>query len=230
YRINKLQLVPDTDTDDDGTVDNNLPNALELVDLMLASQDFSIESFNALLQSNLDSWTTVVLIDAKVDSDYWLAMDLLIGEADESFQLSVNPLSYDDQGDPVATVEGAFTSETMFFAGPDDFAINVSFYEGMDPLAVTIEKARFNGAMTAKSNAGNLTGALPVDELINKVIDPLLDPDGTDINGDGIVETKAEILKLIWSIAPNAGDIDLGNDRTGISCRFTYSSVQATWD
>ena len=230
FRINKLQLSTDTDLDDDGTIDNNLPNALNLVDVLMASQDFSVESFNGLLRDNLDSWTTVVLVDAKVDSNYWLTMDLLIGEADEYFALSVDPISYDQHGDPVSSLMGAFTSETMFFAGPDDFSISVSFFDTMAPLPVKIEKARFEGGMTANSNAGTLTGALPIDELINKVIDPLLDPNGTDINGDGIKETKAQILKLIWSIAPSAGDVDLGNDRTGVSCRFTYSSLPATWD
>jgi hypothetical protein len=221
YRISKLALVTETDVDQDGVTDNNLPNALNLVDLLIPTEDFSLPTFNGLLEANLDAWSTLVLMEAAA-TDGDLTLDLLLGVADVDLNLSVDPASYDDQGTPKGRLDGEFTSEADFWAGPATMEIPVTFVDYLDPLPVALEDASFDGGMTVDSSAGTLTAALPIDELINKVIEPLIDPNGVDIDNDGVVESKAEVLALIESIAPSAGDIDLGGGRTGVSCRFTY--------
>lgn len=228
FRFNKLILIGDTDSDDDGVIDNNLPNALNAVDILLASEDFSLDTFNANLQSNIDGYTTIVLADArKLGSE--VEIDLLQGLADETFTLTVDPSSYDESGKPNVQLEGFFFDETLMFARADTIVLPISFYEDTPPLQVYLEQVRIDAGLTSTLFAGEITGALPIDELIEKVIDPLVPANGYDYDLDGQIESKEEILALIDSIAPAAGDIDLGNDRRGISCRFTFASEPGEW-
>lgn len=227
YHITKLQLVTASDTDDDGIVDNNLPGALAAVDILLGSDDFEITAFNLRLTENLDSYRTIVLLDARHTFPD-LTIDVLLGLADEKFNLSVDPSSYDESGAPLAVFGGSFTAEELFQVGPSSLTLPVQFYEDSEPLPITLEQGRFVGQVNVLGTAGELTGALPIDRLIEDVVAPLIPEDGYPIGNKWF--TKDEVMDLIWTLAPNSGDVDLGGGRRGISCKFVYTAEVAVWE
>jgi hypothetical protein len=215
YRVTKLQLATESDTDGDGTVDNNLANVFGMIDLLITTEDLSALAFNERMQSNLNEWLTNVLIEATNDQgnvDYMLYS----GIADEAFNLTIDPSSLDENGEAVVHLTGAFTTEQGFYAGPGTVSIPVAFIAEEPTVPVSMEQALFDGVLTIEQTAGVLTGALPIDDLLETVIEPMIVDEGADINGDGIPETKEAIMDLVESIAPAAADVDLGS--SGIEC------------
>lgn len=228
YRITKLQLATDSDTDGDGVIDNNLANVFGMMDLLITTEDLSTLTFNERMQSNLDEWLTNVLIEATNDQG---AIDYMLyrGIADKAFNLTIDPDSLDESGNAIVQLSGSFATEQGFTAGPGNIAIPVNFIADLSTVQVSMEEALFDGVLTEQQTAGVLTGALPVDALLETVIDPMITDDGADINGDGIPETKEEIMAIVESIAPAAGDVDLGEERTGVSARFSFIAVPASF-
>jgi hypothetical protein len=221
FRVTKLQLSTESDTDGDGIIDNNLANMFMTMDLLISSEDLSTETFNLRLQENLGLWRTNVLIEAENDNGV-IEFKLYQGINDGNFNLSIAPESLDENGEALINLAGAFTTEQGFNAGPGTISLPVVIFEDDDPLPVSMEQTIFDGVLNSEQSAGVMTGALPIDELIEKVIEPIIDENGSDIDGDGVLESKEEIMTLIESIAPAAGDIDLGNNRTGVSARFSF--------
>jgi len=48
------------------------------------------------------------------------------------------------------------------------------------------------------------------------------------VDGDGIIETPAEIIYIIESIAPLVGDVQLLKGDDGASCTFSYFALPIT--
>jgi hypothetical protein len=228
YRVTKLQLATEADTDDDGVIDNNLANIFGMIDLLITTEDLSTLAFNERMQSNLDEWLTNVLIEAENEQgviDYMLYR----GIADSAFNLTIDPESLDESGNALVQLTGAFATEQGFTAGPGNITVPVNFISEIPTVQVEMEQALFDGVLTEQQTAGVLTGALPVDALLEQVIEPMIDEQGADINGDGVLETKEEIMALVEGIAPAAGDVDLGEERTGVSARFSFIGVPASF-
>jgi hypothetical protein len=49
------------------------------------------------------------------------------------------------------------------------------------------------------------------------------------MDGDGVNESKEELLELVWSIAPSAGDVDLGGGETGVSALLEFEASSSTF-
>lgn len=222
YLIEDLALYEDADVDGDGTVDNNLANALNLVDFLMPAEDLSVASFNAMLASGLHPMN-VILLDAAQDNGV-LTVGLLYAESTAT-GVRIDETSMDENGDPLIQFVGGFTSQTAFDAGPVDMALPVTFSVADGPVQIALVDVRLAGTMSAGLTEGDMTAVVPITVIVEDIVDPLIPVDGYDIDGDGVNETKQEILDLVWSIAPSAGDVDLGNGETGVSATFSFFGV-----
>ncbi len=226
YLLNHLALVAEHDTDGDGETDNNLPLILNLVNVLMGTDDFSVESVNTQIAESLYP-DNILLVDA-LQQDSTLTLDLLLGEDDGS-GLSVDPASYDDAGVPHSRMQGAFSDEIRFTVDADAIEIPIVIFEGVDPVPLRFEVVSLSGELDTATLDAALFGAIPISGVINDMVDPLIPDEGYDLDGDGVPEPKEEILDLVWSIAPSAGDIELGDGETGVSALLEFQASAATF-
>ena len=234
YRLTSFVLLEEgqgRDLDEDGEPDNNLPNALAPVDLIVSDMDLSRDGLNTRVADSLDSFLMNVLLDAE-HSGNTLTLEVLAGLYDEEAEtMAVDPGSYDAQGVPT-TMTGAFESQTAFSAGATTARIPVTFFEGEPPIPVPLERAQIIGDLSAEGSTGLLVGVIPSELLVDEVIAQLIPEEGYDSNGDGEPDiAKDALLESIRTIAknPNIADIWLGDDRFGISAAFEFEAGVATW-
>ena len=197
------------------------------IDLLVATED-SPSKPSTRAQNNLGLWVTNVLIEA-INDQGLIDFRIYNGIADSSLNLTIDPDSLDESGDPIMRLSGAFVTEQGFFAGPGEISIPVVFIDGDAPSMVKVDQALFDGVLNDTQTAGVLTGAFPTDDLLTNVVEPLIDPEGADVDGDGVNESKDEIMALVESILPQAGDVDLGDGKVGVSTRFSFVAQPAVY-
>jgi len=235
YRLVSLSLNAEEDGIDvtgDGVPENNLPNALKLIDLALSQLDLSRENLNLMLADALDTDAIVYLLQAG-NADGSVTVDWLPGQINVQGLVEPQPTAFGSDGMPLNRMYGTFSSETAFAAGPGALSLSVYFFPPPAPPAlIPVEGARLQGDLTAESAIGVVGGAIPADLFISDVVDPLVPANGIDTNGDGYVDvSKEQIMATITTLAdnPNVADVDLGGGRRGVSVAMTYEALPATW-
>ncbi len=229
YRMVRFSLLPTEeglDVTGDEVIDNKLPAILPIVDA-LTSDDMSADGLNASIEEGLTTEGLILLVSAAY-TDGLLTYDLLLGLLDaDTGALSIDTRSYDDAGDPQARFTGAFEDETRIEVEAKEVQIPITFDAGATVLEIPFAIARMEGNL-AETSEGILGGVIPVDGLIEQVIDPLI-PTGDDYdpaNYNGM--SREEFMVSIENLAnlDSVSDVPLEDGR-GISAAFSYEAEGA---
>jgi hypothetical protein len=227
YHVTAMEILDSDqgfDLTGDGVVDNKLPAVLTALDLAVDG-DMSREGMNATIAAAIEAGDLVNLVDARY-AGLALTYDLLVGSQDEKGALHLDEAqSYDAHGQPWSRLEGAFLDATAIALGPDDVQIPVTFYAGEPALMIPVAQAIAEGTLTADGTACTLGGAIPVDDLMDQVVDPLIPEEG--YGG----RSKEEWLKTIEALLSNenVAQIELADGGRGIAAALSFSAVPATW-
>lgn len=234
FRVSSLVLLDEEegiDFDGDGTLDNNLPNALVPVDILMGSGvDMSREGFNATLADAIAQNLLNMLLNAN-HANLILEVDVL-GGTTETGILTVDPISLDVNGEPASTFEGHFESERKFTGGPDNVVIPITFFADSDPVMARATRAHIWGTMDDAAVDGIIAGVVPARNLIDDVIEPTIPEAGFDTNGDGEPDVSKEaIMETVEGLADNENiaDIELPNGERGVSAAFQFVAFQTTF-
>ncbi len=212
------------DLDGDDEPDNNTPNALVLVDAFVPDQDLSVAGLNATVAQAIADETLILLMETSY-TDSVLTYDVLTGLGDGAGGYSPADESYDDGGVPFARLEGYFTAGDAFYATADRVLVGITFFPDSPPFPMPIEWVTLEGSLDGDSVNASLYGAIPIDDLRDLLILPLLEeayPDPKD---------RAFYLDLVDGALEleTVADIDLGGGRRGVSCAFSFTAGPATW-
>jgi len=223
YRLSELSLNPlseGVDQNGDDSADNNLPNALTLIDAALADQDFSFEGFNELIAASIREQVLNVLVSAQ-NTDRQLALSVFSGNWDaEAMNYYVDAGSYDENGDPISTMDGYFSDETAYLVGAPSAVLPVTFIIEDGPLPVPLINATMMGSIDGDLLSGQIFGVIPGDEMVTNVIGPMIPEEG--VGG----QSKEQILELVQTLTSNDTlmDVPLEGEQRGISAAFTFSA------
>jgi hypothetical protein len=227
YHVTAMEILDDDqgfDLTGDGEIDNKLPAVLTLLDMAM-EDDMSREGMNATIGAAIEAGDLVQLIEAhNVEVD--LTYDLLVGSQDEHGALHLDEAqSYDSEGQPWSRLEGAFLDQTTIRLGPDDVQIPVTFYPEEPALMIPVAQAIAEGELTVAGTTCTLGGAIPVDELMVQVVEPLIPEEGY---GD---QTKEELLETIEALLSNenVAQIELADGGRGIAAALWFFGEPATW-
>ena len=227
YHVTAMEILDDEfgfDLTGDAVIDNKLPAVLTLLDMAM-EDDMSREGMNATIAEAIDAGDLVQLIEAHyVEAD--LTYDLLVGSQDEHGALYLDEeQSYDEDGLPWSRLEGVFRDQTAIRLGPDDVQIPVTFYPDEPALMIPVAQAIAEGTLTDDGSACMLGGAIPVDDLMVQVVEPLIPEEGY---GD---QTKEELLKTIETLlsTETVAQIELPDGGRGIGAALSFTAVPASW-
>ncbi len=133
------------DIDGDGDVDNKLPSVLNLA-AGITGQPLSPGEINKSLVADLKKGTIVLLTDAE-QTGVSLRYDVLLGLADKSGGVSVDPLSYSDDGVPNSRFTGIFDTQTEFSVAAERAELPFTLVSGEDPVLIPLELAFMTGTL-----------------------------------------------------------------------------------
>lgn len=230
FKVSSMVLLPEDqglDFDDDGEVDNNLPNALIPFDILVSGIDMDRDGLNSTIASAIADNLLNILFNCEHE-DLILKIDILGGTTANGF-LQVDPVTLDTNGEPQSTVGGHFESERKFTGGPNNVSIPITFFESAGPVLAQVTRARMWGNLDENSLDGYLAGVVPVRALIDDVIEPTIPEDGFDTDGDGVSDiSKATIMETVEELAnnENIADIELSDDERGVSATFQFVAFQ----
>jgi hypothetical protein len=216
------------DLDGDGEIDNQAPDLLALLDPFTAD-DMSREGVNETLVQMLEAEELILLMDANYAQAH-LTVDLLLARRDrETGELIADPSNYDDAGNPTSHFGGEFTDQTAF--ATDAATANLPFpvVRGEPPVLIPLAEALLSGAMEELVASGVLAGGLPVQGLIDQVVDPLIPQEGP--NGDydpaNFLNMSREEF-LAWTLQlleENVADLWLQDGSRAISVGLSWQVV-----
>jgi hypothetical protein len=221
YMLSTLAVYDETDTDGDGEVDNNLPVVIELLELTVGTEEFSIDAINTALVEGLYP-ANIVLLDA-INEDNVLTVDLLQGDESVDNVIFVDPSSYDTQGDALNSLVGSFLDQFRFSVEAETMDLPLTLSPDTGAISVVLHDVRFSGTMDGLSQEGVIRGVIPVDQLVNDVAEPLIPEEGVAIGS--LWMTKDEVMDLIADLAPLIGDVDLGDAGMGVSAALNYTAT-----
>jgi len=229
YRVSALSLNELGDGEDqngDEIPDNNLPNALTLVDLAIADQDFSLIGFNTLISDSIEARILNVLISAN-HQDLKLDLNVVSGNYDEeSEEYEVDPGSFDADGNPISAFAGHFETEVDFGVSAEQAVLPVTFIAEDGPLPVPLTQAKIMGLLEAETVSGQISGAIPADDMVNNVIAPMIPEEGAS----GM--TREEIMELVQNLTTNETlmDVPMPDGTRGISAAFRFEGASQMFD
>jgi hypothetical protein len=228
YRVTMLSLMPEdsgVDFDGDGTLDNNLPKALGAADLLIKDSDLSPEGFDASIAEYIADFDLNILADASYARGE-VTLDLLSGAYDaETESMTIDAISYDGGGDPQTRLLGVFLDQVAMESGSDRAILPVPFVPGDPPSQVPLERMTLTGDLDGDELVGTITGVIPAMELADDVLSPLIPAEGSG----GL--SREQLLAALRTFAglENIADIDLGDERRGVSCAFSVRAEPAVW-
>ena len=205
--------------------DNKLPDALTLIDFAIADQDFSLDGFNTLIAGSIDEKILNILLKTSYERQS-LGVTVYSGDWDEEGSVyTVDPGSYDADGNPVSNFSGYFDSETEFAVNAEAATLPVTFIASEGPLPVPLRIATISGIATQEGLTGQITGVIPGDEMVNDVISPMIPEEGAS----GM--SYEQIIELVQNLTKNETlmDVPLEDGKRGISAAFTFSSSVETF-
>ncbi len=227
YRVTSMVILPDDegfDLDGDGEVNNKLPGVLSLLDLAV-EEDMSREGLNNQIASAIFEGDLVQLIDASY-VELELTYDLLLGDEDEQGVLHLDEeQSLDDSGTPHSRYQGVFLDQESISLGPDDVQIPVTFYPDEPAIMIPVADSIAEGSLADTGTSGMFGGAIPVDQLMDQVVEPLIPEEGY---GD---QTKEELLESVEQLlsSDSVADIELADGSRAISAALSFESEPAVW-
>jgi len=233
YRAESLVIVEDLegggDVDGDGDTENKLPQVLVLVDIA-TTQDLGADDINATLEADIDDGTIVVLSELAY-AEGSLTQDILLGSLDESEAIVVDPMSYDDAGVPNSRLSGIFQDETTYRTKADRILLPFPIQADEPPFLVPLEMVVIEGTVTDETVTGFMYGAVPVDDLIDDIVDPIT-PTGDDYDPADFQDMERdEFLQYLRELGndENVSDIELSDGRRAVSAALTFEANAADW-
>jgi hypothetical protein len=218
YAMTSLAVDPGAsdarDVDGDGDADNQLPEAFRHVDA-LTTDDFSVAEVDRRLADALDDQLLVVLVEAVQDVDT-LSFRTFRGEADGA-SLRV------DGG--ASALTGRFETQDAYAVGPDRLALPLVIAADKPAVTLPMVQATVDGSLDDQGGYGVISGVIPVAELVDQTIAPLLPPNGYDTDADGTIDlTLDEALDLIERSLnhEDISDVELEGGQRGISAALTF--------
>ncbi|MFT7521761.1 MAG: hypothetical protein ACI9MC_003913, partial [Kiritimatiellia bacterium] len=228
FRVTSFALTAEDtgkDFDSDGTLDNNLPNALGVVDTLLKDDDMSPEGFNARIAEAIAAHDMNILLQTSYE-DGVLTVDILAGAWDEGSQtLTVDPVSYGDDGQPTSHLLGVFSDESTFETEPASTILPVTFLPGEPPSTVPLERTQLWGTMTDESIDATVVGVIPGLRLADDVLIDLIPEEGY---GNFSKEQLENLLRTMAQQEAIA-DIVLQGEERGISSAFDMTATSVEW-
>ena len=227
YLLSAMEILPEEegfDLDGDGEIDNKLPVVLTLLDFAV-EDDMSREGVNQMLADAIDDGDIVELIQASY-ADLELSYDLLVGYLDDADDPQLDQeQSYDSHGEPFSRYEGVFLDRENIALGPDDVAIPATFYPGEPAIMLPVAESVVEGTLDTDGTGGMLGGAIPVAQLIDDVVEPLIPEEGAA----GM--TKEELLATIEGVLydEDVSDIELATGERAISMAVEYEALDSVW-
>ena len=238
YRAYYFQILPDLDDggepqgldlNDDGTVDNKLPSVLPAVVAISGNDTLSIDGLNLSISDAMAADELIMLLEA-VHKGGDLRLDVLLGSIDEDDSLGVDDASYGADGIPQARLEGVFSSEKRFKVTSDRIEIPVIFDPTVPPVLLPLAMARVEGTLEDDASQGTLGGAIPIEDLVTQVLEPLLPPEGEYDPADYAGMERDELLDTVRTLGnENMADIELEDGTMAISAALIYGADSASW-
>lgn len=232
YRSTSMTLLPTgegLDLDGDGEIDNVLASKLPLVDAFV-TDDLSFEGLNASLEASVDDGSLIILLEGNYESGV-LEVNVLLGQQDESGVLSIDPVSIEDDGKASAHFVGEFLSQEEASASAASAGVPFLFMPDTPPVLIPMRMARLEATMNDATASGILAGAIPVEDFISQVVDPLLPPveeyDPSEFNG----LERDELLQQVRDIAnlDTVSDIELDGGERAFSAALNFQANSTTW-
>ena len=233
YRLEAFALsasaTEGADLDGDGEVDNKLPTVLNLA-ATLTGQPLKVDDLNTSLASDLAKGSLILLVEAEqVGVD--LTVDVLLGMSDKSGAVSVDPVSYGDGGVPNSRMAGAFSTEVDYTAAAQRVELPFPILPGGEPVLVPLELVTSTGTLDADGNTVLVGGAVPVDDFMAQVVEPLI-PSGPDYDPSLYLDmSREELIAFIYDFASGetVADITLSDGRKAVSAAVTWSAGSTTF-
>lgn len=212
YRMVTLAVIDAADVSGDGVTDNQLKVAIDAVDLLMADDFMSLPAFNERLDEVLAMPQNVLLLDlAHGDGALSMQMSAAV-QRDDGFE--IDPAS-------VVAFDGWIEPGLSFEGGPADLSFSLIAQLGFEPVDVPLRSARIDGQLDARIE-GEIVGVIPIDVVLEEVVDPLLI--AWDLDGDGVPEPEEEIRGLVHGLAPGLADVVLDDGTLGMSAWLSYSA------
>ncbi|MCB9743535.1 MAG: hypothetical protein H6741_05870 [Alphaproteobacteria bacterium] len=238
FRVDLMAIVEDQsdgeDVDGDGEPENKLPGAL-VVAALLVDEGLQVTALNGTLAQQLAD-EDVVLLNELTHVEAVLTFDVLLGLLDEAGTLSVDPASLVN-GEPQSRATGAFSSQTEFSTQSERVVLPFPLLpeDPEDPEAsrlvnIPLELVTIHGAVDAGVVEGRLSGAIPIEDFINDVVERLV-PTGDDYDPEAYGMTREELFELVWSTTnqPGFADVELGDGRLAVSAVLEFHATQDSW-
>ncbi|MDG1479335.1 MAG: hypothetical protein P8R54_07070 [Myxococcota bacterium] len=233
YRVETFSIITDAtvgqDIDGDGEADNKLPSVLNLA-AGITGEPLAPGEINKSIVSDLKKGNIVLLTDAE-QVGVELRYDVLLGLSDKSGAVSVDPLSYGDDGQPNSRFAGVFDTQTEFTVSAGLAELPFSLISGEDPVLIPLELVVMTGTLEDGSTSGILGGAVPADAFVDDVIESII-PTGEDYDSaDYLDMTRDELIDFIRDFANQDGvaDITLEDGRKAVSAAVQFTATPATW-
>jgi hypothetical protein len=249
YSTKTLTVLPDTegyDLDGDGEIDNELPKLLALVD-QFTDEDMSLEGVNTTIAELQADGKLILLLDA-LYSGGDLSVDLLLASLDaDTGVLTMDPSSYDDQGDPNSHFAGSFLDETAFSATTSAANLPFPVVSGEPPVQIPIVDATISGdfysldSEDGSAGLGVIVGALPVQGLVDQVVqkivpieEPAIDPDPEVTYYDSAAYldmTRNEFMSWVTDLLnQNMADLYLEDGSRAVSAALSWQvEIAVEW-
>lgn len=234
YRLTAFTILgPDEgrDLDDDGKIDNKLPNVLETLGFLVPGYDLSRDGLNVIAADAIDNDALVLLVDATYD-DVDLTLDFLAGLVDGDGNLVVDEdASYAD-GEPISRIVGTFVGETAYTAGPASLVFSIPVTPNGTLAPFPLEEVQMDGDLGAVSLDGTIAGIVPVTPFVEGVLPVFIPEAGYDINADGEIgsgETQADLIGLVTTILDTAADVVTEDGDPGISAAIHFAAGAAAF-
>jgi hypothetical protein len=232
FRVSLLSIESDmtvgVDLDGDGEVDNKLPQVLQLA-ATLTGEPLDVDSLNTVLLSDISKGALILLTELGY-TDRALTVDAMLGVADKSGALSVDKSSYTD-GVPNTRFSGAFSSQTDYTSSSERIELPFPLLVGEPAVLVPLELAQNIGSVDGSANGGIIVGAVPVDDFMSQVIDPVI-PTGEDYDPSDFLDMdRDELLDFIYEFATGEtmADITLADGRKAVSAVVNYSAETSSF-
>jgi hypothetical protein len=216
------------DIDGDGEVDNALPGALPAVVMLSGNDALSLDGLNGSIEDAMAVDELIMLIDA-VHGEGVLTNDVLLGSLDGG-TLGIDEASYGADGTPQARLGGAFESEKRFEVSADRIEIPIIFDPEAPPVLLPLAMARIEGTMDANGTQGVLGGAIPIDDLVTQVLEPLLAPEDEYDPADYMGLERDALLDTVRDLANDTmADIELSDGSKAISAGLIYGGDSSSF-
>jgi hypothetical protein len=217
------------DIDGDGVVDNKLPSVLPAVVMISGNEALSLEGLNGSISDAMAADALIMLMEA-VHTSGDLRLDVLLGSLDGSGTLGVDAVSFGADGTPVARLGGRFESQKRFVVTSDRIEIPIIFDPEAPPVLLPLAMARIEGTLEETGIQGVLGGAIPIDDLVEQVLEPLLPSEEEYDPADYQGMERDVLLETVRTIGNETlADIDLDDGTKAISAGLIFGADPASF-